>query len=122
MTIGEALAKVDRLKPNQMMREDKLFWLSEIEGRIYGEIIDPEGRKGGFEGYSSKIGDDTELMVPYPYDALYIQWIKWNIENTQGEQVYANNTYALFKEIYGGYKRWCIRREKRKQPRIKILR
>ena len=122
MTIGEALARVDRIKPNQFTREDKIFWLSEIEGRIHEEINDADGEKKPFEGYSVNIGDETELRVEYPYDALYVQWLKWNIENVQGEQMYANNTYSLFEEILGSYKKWYMRRNRRHLPRVRILR
>ena len=38
MTINEAIEMVDRLKPNQYEHEQKVGWLSKLDGMIYEEI------------------------------------------------------------------------------------
>lgn len=40
MTIDEAIELCDRMKPNHYEKEDKLRWLSELDGRIRIEILD----------------------------------------------------------------------------------
>ena len=47
MTIDQAVARCDSVKPNQYSREDKVRWLSEADGQIRREILDPLGGPGG---------------------------------------------------------------------------
>ena len=44
MTLLEAIAKIDALKPNGYRQEDKTAWLSSLDGMITAEII------GEYEG------------------------------------------------------------------------
>ncbi len=39
MTISEAIGAIDRLRPNQYSREEKVSWLSDLDGQIYTEIL-----------------------------------------------------------------------------------
>ena len=40
MTIAEVISKVDALKPNTYTPEDKIGWLSNLDGRVKSQIID----------------------------------------------------------------------------------
>lgn len=39
MTIHDAIAEVDTLKPNMFGEKEKIKWLSRLDTRIYQEII-----------------------------------------------------------------------------------
>ena len=47
MTVWEAIAKVDDLKPNQYDTNTKIGWLSKLDGQIYVEVISTHGQTGG---------------------------------------------------------------------------
>ena len=54
MTLIEAINRIDSLKPNGFLQEDKVRWLSNLEGSIKAEIIDKhEGAENvTFNGYN----------------------------------------------------------------------
>ena len=39
MQIDEIIARVDSLEPNQYDKETKLSWISQLDGKIFAEII-----------------------------------------------------------------------------------
>ena len=39
MQIDEIIARVDSLEPNQYEKETKLSWISQLDGKIFAEII-----------------------------------------------------------------------------------
>lgn len=73
MQIQEAIAKLDRLRPNMVQTDVKVGWLSSIDSYVFSEIM--AAREGApitsFSPYTSE--DMTgELLVQAPYDELYI--------------------------------------------------
>lgn len=106
MTIIEAINQVDDLVLNTYGEEQKIRWLSQLDGRIKTEIIDAHELKKEdslalcFEGYDEKTPLDTELLVPAPYDNVYILWLLSQIHFTDGETGRYNNTSAMFAAEY----------------------
>ena len=99
MTIKECIDLVDNVKPNQYSVEDKVNWLSFIEGIIINDVIKThEGYKNEYEefdGYSpDKLG--TKLIVGYPYDVLYVEYLKMKIDGANGETGRYNNSATTF--------------------------
>ena len=89
MTIEEAIELCDRMKPNHYEKDDKLRWLSELDGRIRIEILDTHegGPSEPFSAYDENTPMDTELLAVPPYDGLYLHYL--------GAQVdYYNAEYA----------------------------
>lgn len=105
MYISEAIDQADKLKPNAYMQEEKVRWLSDIDGRIFEEIISKH--KGSSEGQALFTGYDgttdihnTKLLVPYPYTELYIHYLKMQMDLNNEETVKYNNDKALFNVEY----------------------
>lgn len=122
MTIMEAIAGADAIKPNQIDKVLKIKWLSELDGRLNNEIFDSYGKGEAFTGYTEKGSRNQILLVPEPYDSLYIDWLVWHIEETYNEQSNANNTLAMFNNTLDSFKRWYIRTHQYDSPRIKLWR
>lgn len=102
MKAGEAIAMVDKLKPNKFTVEDKYRWLTDIDGMIVRELIDTHEDsplEGGFGGYSSD-NPDAELIVPAPYDVLYRWYLESQIDLGNMEIGKYNNTKSLFNSAY----------------------
>lgn len=155
MTVMEAINRVDAVKPNAYKQQEKIRWLSILDGIIKKEIIDTHEFEAEFvdneatgkldlyifdklvdsfdvnakgEYISVKTGltytDKTrlieascafngytdrslmeELLVPAPYDDIYIKWLEAQIDYANGEYNKYNNTSAAYNNAYVAYAR-----------------
>lgn len=105
MTIIEAIDKIDTLMPNTYTKEEKISWLSTIEGMIKRNIIDThEGAENvDFEGYDEDTDLDTELIVQVPYTDLYVLWLEAMIDYTNGEFTKYNNVIIRYNDMYQAF-------------------
>ncbi len=105
MTIIEAISRLDSIKPNTYSQSDKVRWLSQLDGMIKVEIIDThEGKeKISFEPYTDETDVETALLVPHPYDSLYISWLSAQVDYHNGEIKRYSNSYAVFNNEYSDY-------------------
>lgn len=110
MTIQKAISTVDALKPNTFTDERKVEWLSTLDGRIKSKILDNhEGEPVPFTGYNEMTNRDTELLVPAPYDEMYLRWLEAQIDYYNGEEDRYNNAIILFESIYRDFKQHYTR-------------
>ena len=105
MKIIDAISKVDDLKPNRYDEEHKVGWLSNLDLRVKNEIIDThEGASEiGFIGYSLDVDKDTKLLVPAPYDEMYIHWLMAQIDLANGEYNKYNAEITMFNTEWEDY-------------------
>ena len=110
MTIIEAINGIDTLKPNKYTQEQKIEWLKRIDGLLKEQVIDThEGGEGVvIEDYSSA-PMDTELLVPAPYDEIYINYLAMKIDYANGEYKKYNNSAFIYNESLGEYRKWYNR-------------
>ena len=123
MTISEAIAKVDSLKPNGYSDNDKIGWLSLADGMIKNNIIDTH--EGGedviFNGYDESTSIDTELIVKAPYDEMYLSWLSSKIDFFNGEYARYNNNITRFNDTLTAYKNYYTRTHMPKGKTIKYF-
>ena len=102
MTINEAIARVDALKPNNYDPVEKIKWLSELDGRIKAEVIDTHegGENFVFRGYNEDTDINTVLLVPFPYDDMYIRYLEMQIDYANGETSKYGNSFVLYNTAY----------------------
>jgi hypothetical protein len=105
MTIMEALHRIDALKPNSFKNAEKIRWLSILDGVIKNQIIDAHegGGSVAFNGYDEDVELTKELLVPAPYDDIYIHWLQMQIDYTNGEYGKYNNSLAVYNSSYTAY-------------------
>lgn len=130
MTIGEAIAIVDRLRPNRFTREDKVRWLGELDALIWQDLIITherpaprveEGWVGApcafheFEKYPDDAADDAELLVKFPHDSIYQRYLESQIDLHNMEITKYNNSRSLFNNAYLTYTDWYNRTHMPKQ-------
>ena len=105
MTIAEALAQADALRPNEFEAAVKLRWLSTLDGQIHRELLRAfQEEPAPFSGY----GEETEirstrLLVPYPYDELYPRYLVMRIDLEHGELERYNNDAACFNRSWRAF-------------------
>ncbi len=108
MKAMEMIDRVDLMEPNAYSPEQKLRWLSVLDGKVYEEVIRPhEKTPGGFTEYED---GDEELLIPFPYDYdVYYQYLQAMIaaENAEGQRY--NKRMAMFNSAYAAYVNWYCR-------------
>ena len=118
MTIIQAIGRVDEIKPNQYGNSVKIAWLSHIDGLIKERVFDNyQGEKVEFQGYNEETDIyETELLVPAPYDELYIHWLKAQIDLSNGETGRYNTEITLFNTYLDEYSKAYTRKHLHTAP------
>ena len=123
MTIIQAINAIDDLCPNTYKREKKIEQLSKLDGVIKKEIIDKhEGSEEvTFNGYDENTPLDTELLIPAPYDDIYVFWLQTWIDYWNGEIKKYNNSTSMYKAAYSNFERAYNREHMPKETKIKYF-
>jgi hypothetical protein len=123
MTLMDAIYRIDNLKPNSYSQEDKIKWLSMLDGTIKAEIIDThEGGEGVvFNGYNENTVLTTEMLVPHPYDDIYIRWLETQIDYHNGEYGKYNNSMAMYNTAYNAFANYYNRNHMPKGKMLKFF-
>lgn len=102
MTIQEALSLTDELKANMMVSSTKIRYLSELEGKIWHEILTKHKDNPAEEcpAYDETTDQTTEMLVPAPYDMVYVYWLFCQIDMMNQEMDKYNNDRALFENAW----------------------
>lgn len=123
MTIIEAINHINSLKPNTYTPEDKIAWLSTLDGNIKKEIIDThEGSEDvTFNGYDENTPLDTIMLVPPPYDDIYLKWLEAQIDYHNGETAKYSNSMIAYNNAYSAFSRHYNRTHMPKGKSIKFF-
>lgn len=110
MTILDAIHQIDTLKPNTYSQEQKIRWLSTLDGTVKKEIIDTHegGENVPFEPYTVATAT-SELLIPAPYDEVYIRWLEAQIDYTNGEYNKYQNSMTMYNTAYSSFERYYNR-------------
>lgn len=105
MTLIEAINGIDAVKPNGFEQIEKIKWLSELDGRIKKEIIDTHegGEMVVFSEYTEDTPLDKVLLVPAPYDGIYLLWLESKIDYANKEFGQYNNSSNMYNTAYRDY-------------------
>lgn len=105
MTILEAMQGADAVKPNAYKEHEKIMWLSTLDGIVKAQIIDTHegGDEVTFNGYGDTTIPDTVLLIPAPYDKVYIHWLEAQIDYANGEFNKYENSMVMFNTAYTEY-------------------
>ena len=111
MTIIEAINRIDLLKPNNYTQADKIAWLSTLDGIIKKEIIDThEGAESViFNGYDVDTSLDTVMLVPAPYDNVYLKWLEAQIDYANADTKRYANSMIMYNTAYSAFERYYNR-------------
>ncbi len=104
MKLAEAIERVNTEKPNSFKPEILTEYINEVEARVQ-DFMRGRVRKR----YDYKEDGGKELLVPSPYDVLYVSFLKAKIDYANEEyQSYANNQ-AQFESDWQDFKDWAVR-------------
>lgn len=105
MKIIQAINRLDALIFNTYEQSDKLEWLSRLDTMVKKQIIDThEGAEDiVFTEYDDSTDLNTELLVPAPYDEMYLRWLEAQIHYHNGEYDKYNNAIIMFNAAFEAY-------------------
>lgn len=111
MTIDQAIVRLDALKYNTYSRAEKRFWLSQLDSRVRREVLDTHENppETPFTGYDDKTPGDMELLIPAPYDELYLNHLGAMVDFHNGEIEKYNNAATLFHAGWEAFTHWYNR-------------
>ena len=123
MKIIEALNRIDSLKHNTYTQNEKVAWLSRLDSMVKRLIVDTheDGEGITFTGYDDTTDLQTELLVPAPFDEMYLRWLEAQIDYTNGEYDKYNNSILMYQTAYDGYANYYNRNHMPKGKKMKFF-
>ena len=123
MTIIEAINAVDTLCPNSYSQNEKVAWLSKVDGIIKREVIDTHEYNEGeaeitFTGYNDSTDLNTELIAKEPYADLYVSWLESKVDYHNREYGKFNNSAVVFNTHYTSFQNYYNRTHKPKAQKF----
>ena len=114
MQIDEIIARVDSLEPNQYDKETKLSWISQLDGKIFAEIILTHDDTGRTMYLPYESGDEEPIAGPPYGEDMYCYYLEamiaqHNMETSKYNQkmLAYNNAYTEFANWYNRTHRPC---------------
>lgn len=105
MTPNKVIEKIDKVKPNLYDDETKLGWITKLDGMVKRLVMQEEELKP----YSYPDDMDTELLIPFPFDDVYEQYVSSMIDYHNQEYDNYNNSATMFEQTFAEYKKAYIR-------------
>lgn len=103
MTINNLLAKVKDEKPNSFGDERLIAFINEIEIEVAEQLrIVPAPQ------YTSE-DTESDLLVPAPYDRLYVSYVKAMIDFANEEYASYENNQAQHVQDFRDFVDWVVR-------------
>lgn len=101
----EIIERLDLLEPNDYAPEQKLRWLSTLDGKIYREVI--RTHEGGNAWCGPYLRGDEELIVGLPYgEDIYYHYLQAMIAAENSETQRYNKRMTMFNAAYQGWTNW----------------
>ena len=113
MTIRELLNKISDEKPNSFSDAKLISFVNEVEAEVAEELHIEEAPV-----YVDSHEDlDKRLLVPAPYDRLYVSYVKAMIDLANEEQESYTNNQAQHVQDYKDFVDWVVREKKTTEVR-----
>lgn len=116
MKVLEAIEIADDIVRNTISEDRKIKWLKALDGKVYLDVFNTHENITLTDNSWTKhiLGDtltDTmgDLIIEFPYDELYINYLLSKIYIEVNEIERANNAMLLFNDEYKEYKNYINR-------------
>ena len=102
MTVTDTLSQADELRLNTISDEQKAAWVMGLDQQI-GERIDMASYVHNWPA------DDGELLLPAPYDRVYVLYLCSQIDYYNNETALYGNDKAVYDEAMSEAMAWWRR-------------
>lgn len=99
MTINNAIERADNLRPNPFEEEQKVRWLSELDGKIAREVL----KDKNFSGYDLAPDAEKRLLLPDEYGDVYLFYLCAMIDFFSRDYSEYNNSMEMFNQAFSGF-------------------
>ena len=103
MTILEAIGRVDALRHNTFCQEEKIRWLAQVDGQVNRELIRTHEDGMDFRPYDAQTPLEQELLVPAPYDELYLHYLEAQMDYYQAEFDHYNRSMGMYQAVFSAF-------------------
>ena len=109
MKIREAIAMAADLTGQVVSNTMLVRWLSELDGKLAVTFF----REEEWEPYDPVEDLDTDLLVPYPYDGMYLNHLEAMTYFTNGEYDRYENAKTMSEKVLKDYRAFMQRTQAR---------
>lgn len=106
--IKDIIARVDDGKFNEYSDQQKLRWLSLLDGQIAAEVYLMAPQEVAQYAYLYPDGLEMSPLVDFPNDDIYDFWLTAQIDFHNGEYEKYQNTMEMFNSVYGRFVNWFL--------------
>lgn len=100
MTIREAIDRLDARIANTFTNADKIVWLSTAESIVCTTVFN-----NGSMSYED-VDIDTTLLVPKPFDEMYLYYLEAMIHYYNGENDRYNTAITMYNKFLEDFAAW----------------
>ena len=102
MTVSEAIARAKQMRQGAIDFAQYLKWVNVIEGRVQTEIMNIKLQD--IKEYTKDDGDE-QLLIPHPYDEVYIYYLCAMVDFFNEEIDLYMTDSQFFEEKFNDFKR-----------------
>ena len=104
----DIIDRVDLMEPNQYSPEQKLHWLSTLDGKLFYELVRPRHPEKEIQlPYQS---GQEELLIPAPYgEDIYYNYLQAMIAAENSEIQRYNRRMTMFNSLLTEFANWYNR-------------
>ena len=104
MTLEQAINTLDARQANTFGRREKIGWLSQLDTLIWKEILLPHGVTGSFSGYTADTDPGQTLLVPQPWEEIYLHYMQAQMDYCNGDLTRYANAAAMYNSLLAAFK------------------
>ena len=102
MRLKEAIDRFDLLFPNALSYDVKRGLISRLDARVQGEVYENAALPETLP-YDADTPGETLLVIPFPYDDLYLKYLSAETALLQGDEAKYNSFAAVFNAGYAAF-------------------
>ena len=108
MKAMDIIDRVDLMEPNQYSPEQKLHWLSTLDGKLFEELVRP--RHPEREKIRPYETGQEELLIAFPYgEDIYYNYLQAMIAAENSETQRYNRRMTMFNSVMTEFVNWYNR-------------
>ena len=114
MKLNDAITQANALRPSEVTRATMISWLATLDGQIWQNIIsqyedhEPD-EMPAYDPSGTHTNPDTVLLIPAPYDLLYLDYLVMRVDLINADYERYNNDAIQYNEQYQAYVNWYNR-------------
>lgn len=106
MRVTDAIKSTAELTGNVVSEATLCRWLSELDGQLMFDFY----KGDAFIGYTWDADENAELLVPFPWDGMYINYLEAMVYYSNGEYDRYQNAITQYNKKIDDYRKWLTRK------------